>query len=61
MRIEKTIDWVQSLPGVCQRSPSLNAWMKPMQSAPSTAPGRLPIPPSTAAVNAISPSEKPVS
>ena len=31
MRIEKTIDCVQSLPGECQRSPSLNAWMKPMQ------------------------------
>ncbi len=30
MRIEKTIDSVQSLPGVCQVRPSLNAWMKPM-------------------------------
>ncbi len=31
MRIENTIDSVQSLPGACQSSPSLNAWMKPMQ------------------------------
>jgi ABC-type uncharacterized transport system permease subunit len=61
IRIEKTIDSVQLLPGVCQVSPSLNAWMKPISSAPTTAPGRLPMPPSTAAVNAISPSVKPVS
>ena len=36
-------------------------WMKPMRSAPSTAPVRLPIPPSTAAVKAMSPSWKPLS
>ena len=41
MRIAKTIDCVQSVPGECQRRPSLNAWMKPMQSAPSTAPGQV--------------------
>ena len=54
------IDWVQSLPGACQPSPLLNASMNPITSAPRTAPGRLPIPPSTAAVNAISPTRKPV-
>ena len=31
IRIEKTIDWVQSLPGECQVSPSLKAWMQPDQ------------------------------
>ena len=41
MRIENTIDCVQSLPGECHGRPSLNAWMKPMQSAPSTAPGQV--------------------
>jgi hypothetical protein len=35
--------------------------MKPMIIAPRTAPVRFPIPPRTAAVNAISPSSKPVS
>ena len=33
--------------------------MQPMISPPSTAPRRLPIPPITAAVNAISPAVKP--
>src|SRR6185437_10882859 len=59
MRIEKTIVSVQSEPGECQLSPSLNAWISPISTAPRTAPGRLPMPPSTAAVNAISPSWKP--
>ena len=59
IRIVKTIDSVQSEPGACQPRPSLNAWMRPIRIAPSTAPGRLPMPPNTAAVNAISPSWKP--
>ena len=46
-------------PGACQDRPSLNAWISPISIAPSTAPGRLPMPPRTAAVNAISPSWKP--
>ena len=41
MRIENTIDWVQSLPGMCQVRPSLYAWMKPIESAPRTAPGQV--------------------
>ena len=49
------------VPGVCQVRPSLNAWMRPIRDRPRTAPGRLPIPPRTAAVNAIKPSWKPVS
>src|SRR5207248_169418 len=59
MRIEKTIDCVQSEPGKCHGSPSFHDWIRPISTAPRTAPGRLPIPPSTAAVNAISPSWKP--
>src|SRR5438105_3330118 len=59
IRIANTIDWVQSLPGACQDRPSLNCWISPMMIAPSTAPGRFPIPPRTADVNAISPSVKP--
>src|ERR1700712_2892770 len=59
IRIENTIDCVQSEPGMCQGSPSFHVWMRPISTAPSTAPGRLPIPPSTAAVNAIRPSWKP--
>src|SRR5438309_2015041 len=59
IRIEKTIDCVQSLPGECHVSPLLNDWISPIRSAPRTAPERLPIPPSTAAVKAISPSWKP--
>ena len=55
------IERVQSLPGVIQVRPSLKAWIRPIVTAPSTAPLRLPIPPSTAAVNAIRPSSKPVS
>ena len=54
-----TIDWVQSLPGECQESPSLNCWIMPISTAPRTAPGRLPMPPRTAAVKAIRPSVKP--
>src|SRR5262249_34438873 len=59
IRIVNTIDSVQSEPGAFQSRPSLYAWMSPIRSAPSTAPGRLPIPPSTADVNAIRPSVKP--
>ena len=61
MRIPKTIDRVQSPPGANHVRPSLNDWTKPITSAPSTAPARLPMPPNTAAVNAINPSSKPVS
>ena len=60
MRIPNTIDRVQSPPGVPSR-PSLKAWTIPIISAPRTAPVRLPMPPSTAAVNAIRPSSSPVS
>ena len=51
---------VQLLPGECQLSPSEKAWIRPIRTAPTTAPGRLPMPPSTAAVNAIRPVRKPV-
>src|SRR5262249_38242043 len=61
IRIVKMIDVVQSVPGACQDRPLLNCSISPMQSAPRTAPGRLPMPPSTAAVNANRPSRKPVS
>src|SRR5437763_833427 len=59
IRIANTIDCVQSLPGACHDSPSLNCWISPMMIAPRTAPGRLPMPPRTAAVNAIRPRVKP--
>src|SRR5581483_9929288 len=59
IRIENTIDSVQSEPGMCHGRPSFQAWMSPIVTAPSTAPGRFPIPPSTAAVNEIRPSWKP--
>ena len=39
-------------PGACQESPSLKLMIRPIMSAPSAAPVRLPMPPSTAAVNA---------
>src|SRR6185312_5796786 len=61
IRIAKTIERVQSLPGANHESPSLKAWISPMMIAPSTAPVRFPIPPSTAAVKAIRPRVKPVS
>src|SRR5262245_6641540 len=61
IRSPKTIDRVQSLPGAAHVNPSLNAWISPMMIPPSTAPGRFPIPPRTAAVKAIRPSSKPVS
>ena len=53
-------DRVQSPPGVPSRL-LFHASIIPIISAPSTAPVRLPIPPSTAAVNASSPSWNPVS
>src|SRR6188508_2132631 len=43
------------------REPLVEGLDEADRSAPSTAPARLPMPPSTAAVNAISPSSKPVS
>src|SRR5262249_41766745 len=59
IRIPKMIDSVQADPGACQVSPSLKLMIRPISSAPSVAPVRFPIPPSTAAVNAYSPSWKP--
>src|SRR4029453_1198818 len=59
IRIAKMIDWLQSLPGACQPRPLLNDSTNPITSPPSTAPGRLPIPPRTAAVKAIRPTRKP--
>ena len=59
IKIANTIDCVHWELGACQDSPSLNCWMSPIRIAPSTAPGRFPIPPSTAAVNANRPSWKP--
>ena len=42
IRSPKTIDRVQSLPGVCQSRPSLNAWMSPIVSPPSKRAGEVP-------------------
>ena len=41
MRIAKTIDSVHAGPGEIHGRPSLNAWMKPISHAPSTAPGEV--------------------
>src|SRR4029453_3823534 len=61
MRMPNTIERVPRPPGAYPGRPSLKGWMKPIRSAPRTAPGRLPIPPRTAAVKAMRPSSKPVS
>ena len=47
---------VQSRPGACQVRPLVEGSMKPIRSRRATAPGMLPMPPSTAAVKANSPS-----
>src|SRR5690606_27496650 len=42
------------------KQPAVRASATPRSSPPSTAPGMLPMPPSTAAVNALSPAMKPI-
>src|SRR6185312_971917 len=61
IRITKMIVDFQSEPGVNLVRPSLKFSIRPMRIAPRTAPGRLPIPPITAAVKAKRPRRKPVS